>query len=48
MGRARVWQGVALRKLGKPKDALAALDEAGKIFAAAGDRNGVAMLSTVS
>ncbi len=42
VGRARVWQGVALRKLGKPKDALAALDEAGKIFAAAGDRNGVA------
>jgi serine/threonine protein kinase/tetratricopeptide (TPR) repeat protein len=42
VARARIAQGVALRQLGKPKDSLAAIEEARQIFVAAGERNGVA------
>ncbi len=42
VARARIAQGVALRKMGKPKDSLAAIEEGRQMFAAAGDRNGVA------
>jgi serine/threonine protein kinase/tetratricopeptide (TPR) repeat protein len=42
VARARIAQGVALRQLGKQKDALAAIEEGRQIFAAAGERNGVA------
>lgn len=42
LARARLAQGVALLNLGKPKEALAACEEARKIYSAAGDRSGVA------
>jgi serine/threonine protein kinase/tetratricopeptide (TPR) repeat protein len=42
VARARIAQGVALRQLGKRKEALAAVEDGKQIFAAAGDRNGVA------
>src|SRR5580700_6218279 len=40
--RALVFQGIALRKLGKTKDSLPVLENARQIYAAAGDKNGVA------
>jgi tetratricopeptide (TPR) repeat protein len=42
VARARVLQGVALRKTGKQKEAMAAVEDARKIYEAAGDRIGVA------
>ncbi len=42
VARARLLQGIALRKTGKQKEALAAVEDAKKIYEAAGDRNGVA------
>jgi tetratricopeptide (TPR) repeat protein len=42
LARARLFQSVALRQLGQPKDARAAIEDARQIFAASGDRNGVA------
>jgi tetratricopeptide (TPR) repeat protein len=42
VARALIFQGVALRKTGKLKEAIAAVEDARKIYEAAGDRNGVA------
>jgi serine/threonine protein kinase/tetratricopeptide (TPR) repeat protein len=40
--RALIFEGIALRKLGKTKDSLPVLENARQIYAAAGDKNGVA------
>jgi serine/threonine protein kinase/tetratricopeptide (TPR) repeat protein len=40
--RALVFQGIALRKLGKTRDSLPLVESARQIYAAAGDKNGVA------
>jgi len=42
VARALLFEGVALRKTGKQKEATAATEDARKIYEAAGDRNGVA------
>jgi tetratricopeptide (TPR) repeat protein len=42
VARALLFQGVALRKTGKQKEAMAAVESARKIYEAAGDRNGMA------
>jgi eukaryotic-like serine/threonine-protein kinase len=42
VARALLFEGVALRKTGKQKEAMAAVEDARKIYEAAGDRNGVA------
>lgn len=44
VARALVYQGIALRKLGKPKESLGPLEEARKIYSASGDKSGVAAM----
>jgi eukaryotic-like serine/threonine-protein kinase len=42
VARALVYQGIALRKLGKPKESLGLLEGARQIYSASGDKSGVA------
>ena len=42
VARALVYQGIALRKLGKPKESLGLLEGARQIYSASGDNSGVA------
>jgi serine/threonine protein kinase/tetratricopeptide (TPR) repeat protein len=42
VARALVYQSIALRKLGKPKESLGLLEDAQQIYSASGDKSGVA------
>jgi serine/threonine protein kinase/tetratricopeptide (TPR) repeat protein len=44
VARALVYQGIALRKLGKPKESLGPLEQARQIYSASGDKSGVAAM----
>jgi serine/threonine protein kinase/tetratricopeptide (TPR) repeat protein len=44
VARALVHRGIALRKLGKPKESLGPLEEARQIYSASGDKSGVAAM----